>query len=59
MTRKLLLLALALLAAPAAAADETFGLLDIKLGASYGRLELDLDAFANRFPVQGGLQLGK
>jgi hypothetical protein len=43
MTRKLLLLALALLAAPAAAADETFGLLDITLGASYGRLERDLD----------------
>jgi hypothetical protein len=34
---------LALLAAPAPAADEAFGLLDIALGASYARLERDLD----------------
>ena len=35
--------ALALLAMPAQAAEETFGLLDITLGASYARLERDLD----------------
>jgi len=34
---------LALLAAPAPAAEETFGLLDITLGSSYARLERDLD----------------
>ena len=32
-----------LLAAPVGAAEETFGLLDSPLGASYGRLERDLD----------------
>lgn len=36
-------IALALLALPAQAAEETFGLLDITLGASYARLERDLD----------------
>jgi hypothetical protein len=34
---------LALLAAPAPAAEEAFGLLDITLGSSYARLERDLD----------------
>jgi hypothetical protein len=34
---------LALAAAPAAAAEEAFGLLDITLGSSYARLERDLD----------------
>ncbi len=43
MKHKLLLAAMLFLALPAMAADETFGLLDITLGASYGRLERDLD----------------
>lgn len=43
MTRKLLVVLLALLSVPAFGEDEPFGLLDISLGASYARLERDLD----------------
>jgi hypothetical protein len=40
---KILMIVMALAALPAAAAEEAFGLLDIALGASYARLERDLD----------------
>jgi hypothetical protein len=41
--RKALIALLAFMSLPALAAEETFGLLDISLGASYARLERDLD----------------